>query len=63
LTIAFHTQPQPILDTIREDEKYGNDGEALGQVGRTIVGGVTKFTSFLSSTVDVSTARPSLARS
>lgn len=46
-------QPKPILDTIREEEKYGNDGEALGQVGRTIVGGVTKFTNFLSSTVDL----------
>jgi hypothetical protein len=53
-SIAFHEQPQPILDTIQEEEKYGNDGERLGQVGRTIVGGVTKFTNFLSSTVDVS---------
>jgi hypothetical protein len=44
------------VDTIREEEKYGNDGEKLGQVGRTIVGGVTKFTNFLGSTVDVSMA-------
>ncbi|XP_023719257.2 uncharacterized protein LOC111870877 [Cryptotermes secundus] len=46
-------QPQPILDTIREEEKYGNDGEKLGQIGRSIVSGVTKFTSFLGSTVDL----------
>jgi hypothetical protein len=52
----WHLQPQPILDTIREEEKYGNDGEGLGQVGRSFVGGVAKLTNFLSSTADVSIA-------
>lgn len=44
------------MDTIREEDKYGNDGEQLGQVGRSIVGGVEKVTNFLSSAVDVSIA-------
>ncbi|XP_069697362.1 uncharacterized protein [Periplaneta americana] len=46
-------QPQPIVDTIKEEDKYGNDGEKLGQVGRSIVGGVEKITNFISSTVDL----------
>ncbi|KDR19842.1 uncharacterized protein LOC110829571 [Zootermopsis nevadensis] len=46
-------QPKPIVDTIREEDKYGNDGEQLGQVGRSIVGGVEKVTNFLSSAVDL----------
>jgi hypothetical protein len=42
------------VDTIREEEKYGNDGGKLSQVGRTFVSGVAKLTSFISSAVDVS---------
>lgn len=46
-------QPQPIVDTIREEDKYGNDGDNLRHVGRSFVDGVAKVTNFISSAVDV----------
>jgi len=44
------------VDTIREEEKYGNVGGSLGQVGRGFVDGVAKLTNFISSAIDVSIA-------
>jgi hypothetical protein len=44
------------VDTIREEEKYGNYGGNLSQVGRSFVTGVAKLTNFISSAVDVSIA-------
>jgi len=44
------------VDTIREEEKYGNDGGNLRQVGRGFVNGVAKLTTFISSAIDVSIA-------
>jgi hypothetical protein len=45
------------VDTIREEDKYGNDGSNLSQVGRSFVSGVAKLTNFISSAVDVSIAK------
>ena len=42
------------MDSIREEEKYGNDGSNLSQVGRSFVDGVEKLTNFIRSAVDVS---------
>ena len=44
------------MDTIREEDKYGNDGDNLRHVGRSFVDGVAKVTNFISSAVDVSIA-------
>ncbi|XP_049779812.1 uncharacterized protein LOC126176692 [Schistocerca cancellata] len=46
-------KPQPIVDTITEEEKYGNDGEKFARVGRTLVGGAETLTNFFASVVDV----------
>ncbi|KAJ9586269.1 hypothetical protein L9F63_020089 [Diploptera punctata] len=48
---ALH--PKPIVDTIREEEKYGNDGGQLAVVGRGIVAGVENITNFISSAFDI----------
>ncbi|KAF4533070.1 hypothetical protein B566_EDAN002633 [Ephemera danica] len=48
-----YLEPKPIVDTIQEHEKYGNEGDVLGSVGRGIVTGTESFTTFLSSAVSV----------
>ncbi|GLH07135.1 Uncharacterized protein GBIM_12660, partial [Gryllus bimaculatus] len=42
-------RPKPILDTIKEEEKYGNDGEKFNKVGRSVVGGVETLTTLIAS--------------
>ncbi|PSN40079.1 hypothetical protein C0J52_18247 [Blattella germanica] len=46
-------QPKPIVDNIREEDKYGNNGGKLDVVGRGIVTGVEKVTTLISSAVDI----------
>lgn len=47
-------QPKPIVDTIREDEKYGNNGDKFYSAGRAIVGGATGVSNFVNSILEVS---------
>lgn len=48
-------QPQPIVDTIQEHEKYGNTGDKFYPVGRAIVNGYEGFSNVLNRLLDVST--------
>jgi hypothetical protein len=42
------------VDTIREEEKYGNEGDVLGGVGRAIVGGTEHLSVATANAVSVS---------
>ncbi|EDW05966.2 uncharacterized protein LOC6585496 isoform X1 [Drosophila mojavensis] len=43
------THPVPILDSISEHEKYGNNGDKFDNISRSIVNGYEAFSNFLNS--------------
>ncbi|XP_026477842.1 uncharacterized protein LOC113383806 [Ctenocephalides felis] len=45
-------QPQPIVDTISEDEKYGNSGDKFSTVGRAVVSGFEGLSNLINKVVD-----------
>lgn len=45
--------PTPLVDGIKEEEKYGNSGDKFIGIGRTLVDGYEKFSNFLNGVVDV----------
>lgn len=59
--LAARFQPKPLVDTIKEEEKYGNEGDVLGSVGRGLVSGTESLTQLLSSAVSVSQSLLGLA--
>nr|XP_018905439.1 PREDICTED: uncharacterized protein LOC109036003 [Bemisia tabaci]XP_018905440.1 PREDICTED: uncharacterized protein LOC109036003 [Bemisia tabaci] len=46
-------RPMPIVDTITEEEKYGNDGDKFNRVGKSIVGGVEKVSEFVNKVTNI----------
>nr|CAD7261298.1 unnamed protein product [Timema shepardi] len=46
--------PVPIVDNIKEEDKYGNTGAKFNRIGRGFVDGVSAITSFFSTAADVS---------
>ncbi|CAF4745017.1 unnamed protein product [Pieris macdunnoughi] len=46
-------QPKPIVDTIREEEKYGNTGDKFYNTGRAIVGGAERISNFINSLIAI----------
>ncbi|XP_026499316.2 uncharacterized protein LOC113403089 [Vanessa tameamea] len=51
--VAGILQPKPIVDTIREEDKYGNDGDKFRNAGRAIVGGAEGISNFINSILEV----------
>lgn len=51
--MASFYNPKPIVDTIQEHEKYGNDGEKFRSVGVAIVGGVEGISNLINAAIDV----------
>ncbi|CAH1375404.1 unnamed protein product [Tenebrio molitor] len=51
--VASFYNPKPIVDTIQEHEKYGNDGEKFRSVGVAIVGGYEAVSNLLNAAVEV----------
>ncbi|XP_072931100.1 uncharacterized protein [Epargyreus clarus] len=51
--VAGLFQPQPIVDTIKEEEKYGNDGDKFYSTGRALIGGATTVSNFVNSILEV----------
>ncbi|KAJ1531868.1 hypothetical protein ONE63_000517 [Megalurothrips usitatus] len=45
-------QPKPIVDTIREEDKYGNTGDRFAFVGRGVVAGFEGFSNILNKVLD-----------
>lgn len=46
--------PRPLVDRIKEEEKYGNMGDKFMGVGRAFINGYESFSNFLNKVVDVS---------
>lgn len=51
--VAGITHPKPLVDTIRENEKYGNDGEPFRQVSNKVVGGIEGLSNVLNTVAEV----------
>ncbi|KAJ8737720.1 hypothetical protein PYW08_000315 [Mythimna loreyi] len=51
--VAGIFQPQPIVDTIREEEKYGNSGDKFYSAGKALVGGAEGVSNFVNSVLEV----------
>ncbi|SPP77763.1 uncharacterized protein LOC117580812 [Drosophila guanche] len=49
--LAEFSQPVPILDTISEHEKYGNNGDMFDGISRTIVHGYEAFSNLLNTLI------------
>ncbi|EDV44459.1 uncharacterized protein Dana_GF20369 [Drosophila ananassae] len=47
--LAEISQPVPILDTISEHEKYGNNGDMFDGISRSIVNGYEAFSNLLNT--------------
>ncbi|XP_046743216.1 uncharacterized protein LOC124409565 isoform X1 [Diprion similis] len=45
-------RPTPLVDGIKESEKYGNSGDRFTGIGKAIVGGYEGFSNFLNAVVD-----------
>ncbi|XP_076548733.1 uncharacterized protein LOC143306113 [Osmia lignaria lignaria] len=45
-------QPTPIVDGLKEQEKYGNTGDKFIGIGRALVSGFEGFSNFLNAVVD-----------
>ncbi|KPI91933.1 hypothetical protein RR46_08359 [Papilio xuthus] len=46
-------QPKPIVDTIQEEEKYGNNGDKFYSAGRAIVSGAENVSNFVNTVLEV----------
>ncbi|XP_076236448.1 uncharacterized protein LOC143180539 isoform X2 [Calliopsis andreniformis] len=46
-------RPTPIVDGIKEQEKYGNSGDRFIGIGRALVSGFEGFSNFLNAVVDL----------
>ncbi|KYB25233.1 uncharacterized protein LOC103314730 [Tribolium castaneum] len=53
--VASFYNPKPIVDTIQEHEKYGNDGEKFRKVGVAIVGGVEGISNLINAAIEIPT--------
>ncbi|XP_028177244.1 uncharacterized protein LOC114365022 [Ostrinia furnacalis] len=51
--VAGVFQPKPIVDTIKEEEKYGNHGDKFYNAGRAVVGGAENISNFINSAIEV----------
>ncbi|XP_043287354.1 uncharacterized protein [Venturia canescens] len=50
--IAMYLRPTPLVDKIREEDKYGNSGDKFIGIGRALVGGFEGLSNFLNTVVD-----------
>lgn len=48
-------QPKPIVDTIHEEEKYGNHGDKFYAAGKAIVGGAEGVSNIVNTVLEVNT--------
>ncbi|VVC86254.1 uncharacterized protein LOC126979091 [Leptidea sinapis] len=50
---AGFLQPKPIVDTIKEEEKYGNNGDKFYKVGKAVVGGAEGISNFVNAIIAI----------
>lgn len=53
ILVIWCFQPKPIVDTIQEEEKYGNTGDKFYAAGRAIVGGASGVSNLVNSVLEV----------
>ncbi|CAH0560513.1 unnamed protein product [Brassicogethes aeneus] len=51
--VANLLNPKPIVDTIQEHEKFGNDGDKLRSFGTAVIGKFEGFSNVLNTAVDI----------
>lgn len=51
--MAWCFQPKPIVDTIQEEDKYGNTGDKFYTAGRAIVAGASGVSNLVNSVLEV----------
>ncbi|XP_063373222.1 uncharacterized protein LOC134661186 [Cydia amplana] len=51
--VAGLLQPKPIVDTIKEEEKYGNSGDKFITAGRALVNGAEGVSNIVNSVLEV----------
>ncbi|KAJ8936934.1 hypothetical protein NQ314_012115 [Rhamnusium bicolor] len=51
--VAGFSNPKPIVDTIQEHEKYGNDGDQFRNVANVLIAGVEGLSNALNAAVEV----------
>ncbi|XP_061705704.1 uncharacterized protein LOC133516699 isoform X2 [Cydia pomonella] len=51
--VAGLLQPKPIVDTIKEEEKYGNSGDKFITAGRALVNGAEGVSNLVNSVLEV----------
>ncbi|RVE49231.1 hypothetical protein evm_006123 [Chilo suppressalis] len=51
--VAGLFQPKPIVDTIKEEEKYGNNGDKFYSAGKAIVGGAQSVSNLVNTILEV----------
>lgn len=47
-------KPKPIVDNVKEEDKYGNSGDKFIVVGRAVVNGFEGLSNIINAIVDVS---------
>lgn len=58
LTLPFNDlfinlfNPTPLVDQIKEEDKYGNTGNKMAGIGRALVNGYESFSNFLNSAIN-----------
>lgn len=51
--VASIYNPKPVVDSIQEYEKYGNDGSQHNKIGNAIVNGYEAFSNFVNKAAEV----------
>ncbi|XP_078049719.1 uncharacterized protein LOC144476520 [Augochlora pura] len=46
-------RPRPLIDNIKEHEKYGNNGDKFIGIGRALVSGLEGFSNFVNSIIEL----------
>ncbi|KYN29558.1 hypothetical protein ALC57_00993, partial [Trachymyrmex cornetzi] len=49
--------PKPLVDRIKDEEKYGNRGDKYIEIGKAFINGYENFSNFLNNLVEVSTLK------
>ncbi|XP_018573363.1 uncharacterized protein LOC108912585 [Anoplophora glabripennis] len=51
--VADIVNPKPLVDTIQEHEKYGNDGEHFRKIANKVVGGIEGLSNVLNTAAEL----------
>ena len=49
--------PKPLVDRIKDEQKYGNRGDKFNGIERAFINGYENFSNFLNNLMEVSTLK------